>query len=287
VKKDAPEYRSPGWYPDPKAPGGTRWWDGSEWSDHKKSATAEDVAPHPAQVPIVDEAVTSDPPVTPTAAPAAPPAQRPLASGGRVNAGLGFRAISFGAVSVVFLFFPTPFSSTWVIQVLTGGFAVVAGVVAVFTSRRLGRSVVPGAVAIVLGAVGLVGLAVITVAGAAQVHDSAHSAAPIATPSSLPSASSTRVARERATESQQIEQLANGILTARGGAANFPATLHLDATGKQILDPSGAVVGTVPVGEEFSYNVSTGGKSYVITLDELADGVGVRLDTSNSQLTYY
>src|SRR4051794_35745407 len=28
----------PGWYPDPWAPGGQRWWDGQRWSDHSAPA---------------------------------------------------------------------------------------------------------------------------------------------------------------------------------------------------------------------------------------------------------
>ena len=31
---------SPGWYPDPNAPGGQRWWDGSQWTSHVQAAAA-------------------------------------------------------------------------------------------------------------------------------------------------------------------------------------------------------------------------------------------------------
>ena len=31
---------SPGWYPDPNAPGGQRWWDGSQWTSHVQAAPA-------------------------------------------------------------------------------------------------------------------------------------------------------------------------------------------------------------------------------------------------------
>src|SRR3712207_5449439 len=33
----------PGWYPDPEAPGGRRWWDGAQWTSHRQGAP--DTAP--------------------------------------------------------------------------------------------------------------------------------------------------------------------------------------------------------------------------------------------------
>jgi hypothetical protein len=39
------ESPAPGWYPDPEAPGGQRYWDGSAWTDHRSPGTAVQVAP--------------------------------------------------------------------------------------------------------------------------------------------------------------------------------------------------------------------------------------------------
>jgi hypothetical protein len=39
---------SPGWYPDPNAPGGQRWWDGSQWTGHVQAAPGATTAPGPA-----------------------------------------------------------------------------------------------------------------------------------------------------------------------------------------------------------------------------------------------
>ena len=36
---------SPGWYPDPEAPGGQRWWDGSQWTEHRQAAPPPSASP--------------------------------------------------------------------------------------------------------------------------------------------------------------------------------------------------------------------------------------------------
>jgi len=36
VAQPAPELPPPGWYRDPEAPELQRWWDGSQWSEHRR-----------------------------------------------------------------------------------------------------------------------------------------------------------------------------------------------------------------------------------------------------------
>ena len=36
---------SPGWYPDPNAPGGQRWWDGSQWTSHVQAPAGPATTP--------------------------------------------------------------------------------------------------------------------------------------------------------------------------------------------------------------------------------------------------
>jgi uncharacterized Tic20 family protein len=35
-----PQSPSPGWYPDPSAPGTQRWWDGTRWTEHSSAPPA-------------------------------------------------------------------------------------------------------------------------------------------------------------------------------------------------------------------------------------------------------
>jgi uncharacterized protein len=42
---------SPGWYPDPNAPGGQRWWDGSQWTGHVQAPSGVTVPPGTAPAP--------------------------------------------------------------------------------------------------------------------------------------------------------------------------------------------------------------------------------------------
>ena len=63
-----------GWYDDPDVPGGLRWWDGTQWSDHREppaGSTGSDDGDTPAAVPTPGE---SDPAVEddPTAADGTP-----------------------------------------------------------------------------------------------------------------------------------------------------------------------------------------------------------------------
>jgi|GEM_PF-6752875 len=285
-----PGYRTPGWYPDPKAPGGTRWWDGSEWSDHKNAA----VPTSPDESPSVESPSAPARPVSPQRT---APSQSVRAQSVRAQS-LGFRGIGLGTASVVLLFLPVSLAATWIINLGAALIAIAVGIVSVVVRRRAGLTATLGIIAIVLGAVGLVGLGAVGVLNAIgsseqsalpannNAPDAGGSPTPASTPAStyLDTAAATQ---ERATESQQIQQLANALLTARGSATDYPVALHSDSTGQQILDPSGKLVGTVPTGEEFSYNVSADHKSYVITLDELADGVGERFDAGNSELVGY
>ena len=48
-----------GWYPDPDGSGGQRYWDGSEWTEHRAPAT-----PEPAEPPATTEPPGSEQPTT-------------------------------------------------------------------------------------------------------------------------------------------------------------------------------------------------------------------------------
>jgi uncharacterized Tic20 family protein len=43
----------PGWYPDPNAPGGQRWWDGAQWTSH--TSQPQSPAPMTASAPATSE----------------------------------------------------------------------------------------------------------------------------------------------------------------------------------------------------------------------------------------
>jgi hypothetical protein len=94
-------------------------------------------------------------------------------------------------------------------------------------------------------------------------------------------------ASERTAMEGQLQQLAATLATDRGSSAQFPATLSLDPSRSHILAPDGEAIGAVPDGEEFSYNASADRSGYVMTLDELTDGVGVRFDSATAMLTGY
>jgi hypothetical protein len=50
-----------GWYPDPGAPSGLRWWDGQQWTEHTHAATPPAATPPAAAPPAAQPVVASDP----------------------------------------------------------------------------------------------------------------------------------------------------------------------------------------------------------------------------------
>jgi len=55
-----------GWYPDPDGSGGQRYWDGSEWTEHRAPATPEQAEPQAAAEPPDSEQPAADAPLQPT-----------------------------------------------------------------------------------------------------------------------------------------------------------------------------------------------------------------------------
>jgi hypothetical protein len=55
-----------GWYPDPDGSGGQRYWDGSEWTEHRSPATPEPAEPQAAAEPPGSEQPTADVQLGPT-----------------------------------------------------------------------------------------------------------------------------------------------------------------------------------------------------------------------------
>jgi hypothetical protein len=55
-----------GWYPDPDGSGGQRYWDGSEWTEHRSPAAPEPAEPPTAAEPPGSEAPTADVQLQPT-----------------------------------------------------------------------------------------------------------------------------------------------------------------------------------------------------------------------------
>ena len=64
----------PGWYPDPAGTGGTRWWNGVEWTDHVQQAAPP--PPPPPPPPVQQTPPPPPPPAAPQQAPAGQPAQQ-------------------------------------------------------------------------------------------------------------------------------------------------------------------------------------------------------------------
>jgi hypothetical protein len=74
---------------------------------------------------------------------------------------LGFRGVGFGVASVVLLVLPVSVAATWVVNLVAALLAIATGIFSVVMRRRAGMKATLGMIAIILGAIGLIGLGVI------------------------------------------------------------------------------------------------------------------------------
>jgi hypothetical protein len=265
VARETSKPLTPGWYSD-QSGSGERWWNGSDWSGDVRASGAA-----PSEV-------------VPAVAAGAPPRR----TGSSTITRLGMQALAEGLVAVVLPLVPDRAISLGVISAIAAVLAIGFGAVDLQLQQR-GR---PGnrIVSMLAVALGIAGAIILTL----TLLNTAHQSGPAAQPDEpspqfstlAPVSSETATAERMAIEPQlaAIEAALNRDVST-GGV--YPALVHSDATSGDLMDAAGNLVGVVPAGEEFSYNPSADRRSYVVTLDESADGIGLKFDGSTGQTSDY
>jgi hypothetical protein len=256
---------TPGWYPD-QSGGGERWWNGSDWSGDVRASGAALSAGVPA-------AATPPPPRS--------------AGGSRITR-LGMQALAEGLVAVVLPLVPDRAISMTVISAVAAVLAIGFGAVDLQLQQR-GRpgNRIVSMLAVALGMAGAVILVLTFVTATPHASPAAQPVEPSPQFSTLAPESSETATAERTAIEPQLAVIEAGLNRDVATGGLYPALVHADATSGNLTDAAGNLVGVVPAGEEFSYNPSADRLSYVVTLDESADGIGLKFDGSTGHTTDY
>jgi hypothetical protein len=198
------------------------------------------------------------------------------------------QALAEGVVAVVLPLVPDRAISLAVISGIAAVLAIGFGAVDLQLQQR-GRpgNRIVSMLAVALGMAGAVILTLTLLTVTPHANPAARPVEPSPQFSTLAPESSETVTAERAAIEPQLAAIEAGLNRDVAAGGLYPALVYADATSGNLTDAAGNLVGVVPAGEEFSYNTSADRLSYVVTLDESTDGIGLKFDGSTGQTTDY